>query len=297
MSKTKTPTGLAWGKATKELQDKVKFVLQQAKSNRYSVSRIYAAYNGVFELQEAPQTCSTCLTSRVKRLLEWWGGNAPKEGVQKVTGVAQEADTYESVVAKYKLPIGDALGEAGTAEGEGHVLQAMIEAGQEASGMGINEFALIEGRYSQLVGAATDTALTLVINGKLEALGITKDSSDADTLEAYEALASDTGNAPNEQAFYNAQIEILKREIDAANSEPASRLKPEDISDLTAAPTHHIIDMGEGVLGMHFTPSAEDPAKGTITNADGSKVKAGTYTAADGTVIAVQPVGGKATIK
>jgi hypothetical protein len=54
--------------------------------------------------------------------------------------------------------------------------------------------------------------------------------------------------------------------------------------------------MGEGVLPFDFTPSAEDANKGTVVNADGSKIKAGTYVTASGHEIAVQP-GGKASIK
>jgi len=54
--------------------------------------------------------------------------------------------------------------------------------------------------------------------------------------------------------------------------------------------------MGEGVVPIDFTPSEGDPAKGKVLFADGGKVKAGTYTAAGGYEIAVQP-GGKATVK
>src|SRR5690349_3508397 len=78
MSKKQAPTGIDWGKASEELKAKVKFVLQSAQNNRYSVSRIYAAHNAVFELTEAPQTCSTCLTSRVAKLRKWWGEQSPK---------------------------------------------------------------------------------------------------------------------------------------------------------------------------------------------------------------------------
>lgn len=56
------------------------------------------------------------------------------------------------------------------------------------------------------------------------------------------------------------------------------------------------IPMGEGLVPFDFTPSADDPNKGTILYASGDKVKAGTYETATGQEIAVQP-GGKATLK
>lgn len=344
MSKQKA--GIAWGKATKELKDKIKFVLQQAQNNRYSVSRIYAAYNTVFELQEAPQTCATCLTSRVAALRKWWGENTPKDSVA-TTGEAQEATSYEGVVSKYKLPIGDQLGQT---EDEGSILQPIVTAGQEASGMGLNEFALLEQRYGELVGAAANTELLTTVDRKLGELGITSESSDADTLAGYEVLAASEGISENEQAFYNAQIEILKRSAveggdaiaftpetegaqfgiatkggqllpagnyhhegqqyavngdegrytvitgEPAGDEAKTAAEAASTEDTAAGSGVRSIDMGEGLLGMDFTPSAENATKGTILNADGSKVKIGTYTAADGTIIAVS-AGGKASIK
>lgn len=63
------------------------------------------------------------------------------------------------------------------------------------------------------------------------------------------------------------------------------------------APAEGVIrtPMGEG-LPFDFTPSLEDPNKGTVTLADGTAVKPGTYKTARGLDIAVQ-VGGSATIK
>lgn len=54
--------------------------------------------------------------------------------------------------------------------------------------------------------------------------------------------------------------------------------------------------MGQGdELPIDFTPSEDDELKGVVRYADGGNVKAGTYTAADGSTIKVQ-VGGKASI-
>lgn len=305
MSKKQAPAGISWGKASDELKAKVKFVLQSAQNNRYSVSRIYAAYNAIFELQEAPQTCSTCLTSRVKKLREWWKNNAKEDTTNDATpvvidgvkttgekhvpaeGETTEATDYAGVYAKYKFAVGDGLGNAETdSAGELATLGTAMETGAGAYGMSANEFALLEARYGELKGEADEVALNATVSGKLADLGVAEDSSDEDRLEAYKMLADDeTLNTTNEQAFYVSQIEVLNRTISEAAKQgdaPADGVQ--------------VIDMGEGVLGMHYTPSADDAAKGTILNADGSKVKAGTYTAADGTVIAVA-VGGKASIK
>lgn len=48
--------------------------------------------------------------------------------------------------------------------------------------------------------------------------------------------------------------------------------------------------MAEG-LPLDFMPGADDASKGTVTYADGSKVKAGTYEAADGTKLVAQANG------
>jgi len=53
--------------------------------------------------------------------------------------------------------------------------------------------------------------------------------------------------------------------------------------------------MPEG-MPIDFTPDEDSDVKGTVKYADGSKVKAGTYTTVNGLQIAVQP-GGKANIK
>lgn len=278
MSKKQAPAGISWGKASDELKAKVKFVLQQAQNNRYSVSRIYAAHNAIFELQEAPQTCSTCLTSRVKKLREWWGANAKEDttGVP-TTGEMQEATSYEGVVEKHKINF-----EAGNTTDETAVLETLLG---EDSPLGANEKEPVRQRIGTIQTDAHEADLNERVSAKLGELGVAEGASDEDQLEAYQLLAGAEDNPEDERTHCGAQVEVLKRKIAEAGKggdAPAEGVKR--------------YDMGEGVLGMDYTPSADDAAKGTILNADGSKVKAGTYTAADGTTIAVS-VGGKATIK
>jgi len=56
---------------TPELVEKVDGVLKEAEHHTYSVSRIYAAHNAVFQKNDAPQSCSSCLRSRAAELKKW----------------------------------------------------------------------------------------------------------------------------------------------------------------------------------------------------------------------------------
>lgn len=41
------------------------------KTHRYSMSRIYGLWNRVYDKNEAPQSCASCLIRKVKELREW----------------------------------------------------------------------------------------------------------------------------------------------------------------------------------------------------------------------------------
>lgn len=57
---------------TPELVKQVAAVIAESEKNhRYSVSRVYAAYNAAFGKNEKPQTCSSCLYNRVRELKAW----------------------------------------------------------------------------------------------------------------------------------------------------------------------------------------------------------------------------------
>lgn len=59
-----------------ELLDQVAAVLKDADKHRYSVSKVFAAYNAVTGKNDPPQTCSSCLRNRVRTLREWYAKNA-----------------------------------------------------------------------------------------------------------------------------------------------------------------------------------------------------------------------------
>ncbi len=108
---------------------------------------------------------------------------------------------------------------------------------------------------------------------------------------------------PNE--LTGAELEAVVSRIGALEAELSIDAPPQYV-DPTApgfiAPGEGVtrIPMGEGVLPFDFLTEDRTPAaqgsKGFVSNADGSRIKPGTYTSAQGLEIAVQP-GGKATIK
>lgn len=55
-----------------KLINEVKALVDEVdKTHRYSMSRIYGAYNAVFGTKEQPQSCSSCLIRKVRELKEW----------------------------------------------------------------------------------------------------------------------------------------------------------------------------------------------------------------------------------
>lgn len=57
---------------TPQVVAQVEAVLADKKKNRYSTSGIYAAHNAVFNKNEAPQSCASCLKKRAEALEKWY---------------------------------------------------------------------------------------------------------------------------------------------------------------------------------------------------------------------------------
>ena len=75
--------GVDYSTVTPALVKQVKDVIADADKHTYSVSKVYAAHNTAFGLNEQPQTCSSCLRNRTRDLRDWLKGydeyaNAPK---------------------------------------------------------------------------------------------------------------------------------------------------------------------------------------------------------------------------
>ncbi|MFV0419345.1 MAG: hypothetical protein ACK5KT_11515 [Dysgonomonas sp.] len=55
-----------------ELKKEVADLIHEVeKTHRYSMSNIYGTYNKVFEKNETPQSCASCLIRKVNELKEW----------------------------------------------------------------------------------------------------------------------------------------------------------------------------------------------------------------------------------
>lgn len=68
-------TDINYNHATPELVQRVKDVIDEVtKTHKYSMSRIYGAYNEAFEKNEKPESCISCLRSRVGWLKDWLSG-------------------------------------------------------------------------------------------------------------------------------------------------------------------------------------------------------------------------------
>mgnify|MGYP000861553420 CR=1 FL=1 len=67
-----------------------------ARTHRYSMSRIYGLYNKVFDKNETPQSCASCLIRKVRELTAWLDGvslplapkktSLPRKGKKKRAG-------------------------------------------------------------------------------------------------------------------------------------------------------------------------------------------------------------------
>lgn len=59
------------GEITPEVVADVRRIVEESVRHSYSVSRIFAAHNLIFNRRDTPQTCSTCLRNRVRDLRRW----------------------------------------------------------------------------------------------------------------------------------------------------------------------------------------------------------------------------------
>lgn len=55
-----------------DLKQEVEQLTEEVKrTHRYSMSRIYDLYNRVFDKNEKPQSCASCLIRKVRQLNQW----------------------------------------------------------------------------------------------------------------------------------------------------------------------------------------------------------------------------------
>jgi len=79
------------------------------KSHRYSMSKIYGLYNRVFEVNEAPQSCASCLIRKVKELRDWYSdakekyAEMPAEGEIGNSSDNEEVGGHEEALPKKRV--------------------------------------------------------------------------------------------------------------------------------------------------------------------------------------------------
>lgn len=54
--------------------EQVRKVIAEGDRHKYSVSRVYGAYNRAYGKNDKPQSCSSCLRNRVRELRKWYKG-------------------------------------------------------------------------------------------------------------------------------------------------------------------------------------------------------------------------------
>lgn len=73
----------------KELKEDVKELIAYVKdTHKYSMSKIYGLYNQVFQTNEVPQACASCLIRKVKALEKWLEKQEPAK-----EEIPQQAET------------------------------------------------------------------------------------------------------------------------------------------------------------------------------------------------------------
>lgn len=103
-------------------------VLAEAKKHTYSVSRVYGAYNDVMGTKDEPQSCPSCLRTRVKELQDWkraYDGRTA-EGAGDPKAAKGKTEKPAAPAANTNVQYSDAEGEGYVAPGEGvtRLLQA-----------------------------------------------------------------------------------------------------------------------------------------------------------------------------
>ena len=71
---TNNTTKIDYSNVSARLVEQITEVIEESYRHLYSVSKVYAAYNAAYGLNEVPQSCSTCLRSRARLLSKWMDG-------------------------------------------------------------------------------------------------------------------------------------------------------------------------------------------------------------------------------
>lgn len=73
----------------KLIKDVETLIKDVEKTHRYSMSRIYGLYNEVFNTNEKPQSCASCLIRKVKELKNWLETEKNKPETKEVSEIKE----------------------------------------------------------------------------------------------------------------------------------------------------------------------------------------------------------------
>lgn len=77
----------------KELRNTVESLVQEVeRTHRYSMSRIYGAYNEVFGKNEQPQSCASCLIRKIQELKKWLGEQPKPQEVKSPASAVKKTE-------------------------------------------------------------------------------------------------------------------------------------------------------------------------------------------------------------
>ena len=65
-------------------------LIEVEQTHRYSMSKIYGLHNRVFEKNETPQSCASCLIRKVRELSDWYNGAKDKYAEMPLENEIQE---------------------------------------------------------------------------------------------------------------------------------------------------------------------------------------------------------------
>lgn len=156
---------------TDAILDQVKAVLEDKAQNKYSTSKIYAAHNAVFNLNETPESCASCLRKRADALIKWYGEYA--------TSTDREG---KKEIAELPKQLGDAAHEGAPEDKE--LLAEEAKAGvEEAQDFDLMDVTNKKGEALKIkfVTIEGDTGTATLEDGKALAAG-TYTTKDGDTV-------------------------------------------------------------------------------------------------------------------
>lgn len=187
---------------TPQLVKVVEGVIAEAQKHTYSVSRVYAAYNGALQKKDNPQSCSSCLRARVRDLIKWYADYKKSKGQKApvVEEVTQDTPPATEQAEAFKAAHIAKLNELGvTEDSTNEELLEALEVLSTAEGVTEDEAAFYAGEIEKVTAliptteVTTDGALRLAEEG---AQGIKFTPNEGETAKGIVEYADGTKLKP-----------------------------------------------------------------------------------------------------